>query len=302
MSLSSRPYRHPQDFPNLAGFLSQARADIHQSHYLHVGDLTWQLYHMLSDEHPADIVRIWEDASSQIVGFVLLYPAFGFFDLQLDLSRREANLEAEMLRWAEQRLARAESIYTLANNRDIARMTLLTARGYKPEGEWLYMERRLDEALPQPLVPTGFVVRSVAGDQDATARAKVLAAAFGASPQPERYRQLMGAPGYLRDLDIVVVAPDHRFAAFAMSWLDPVNRVGQFEPVGAAPDFRRRGLARAALAAGLHRMRQYGAERAIVVVDGAESAACQLYASVGFVTQWSLILLTKSRPTADAAF
>jgi mycothiol synthase len=295
MRLNSRPYRHPQDYANLAGFLSQARANIHRSHYLHIGDLTWQLYHMLSDERPADLIQIWEDASAQIMGFVLLYPAYGFFDLQLDPSQLGSSLEAEMLRWAEQQLALAESTFTLANNHDTARLALLATHGYAPNGEWLYLERQLDEPLPQSLLPPGFVVRAVAGDHEAAARATVLGAAFGAPPFPERYRQFMHAPGYVRDLDIVAVAPDERFAAFAMCWVDPLIKVGQFEPVGTAPEFRKRGLAQAVLVEGLRRMRQYGAERAIIVVEAAEKAACQLYASVGFVHQWSLTLFTKSR-------
>jgi mycothiol synthase len=295
MRLNSRPYQHPQDYATLAGFLSQARAHVHQSHYLHVGDLTWQLYHMLSDEHPADLIQIWEDASGRIMGFVLLYPTYGFFDLQLDPSQLGGSLEAEMLQWAEQQLALAESTFTLVNNRDTARLTLLAAHGYAPNSEWLYLERLLDDALPQAHLPPGFVVRAVAGDHEAAARATVLGAAFGAPSFPERYRQFMQAPGYVRDLDIVAVAPGERFAAFAMSWIDPMIKVGQFEPVGTAPEFRKRGLAQAVLVEGLRQMRQYCAERAIVVVEAAEIAACQLYASVGFVHQWSLTLFAKSR-------
>jgi ribosomal protein S18 acetylase RimI-like enzyme len=294
MRLKSRPYQHPQDYANLAGFLGQARADVHRSHYLHIGDLTWQLYHMLSDERPADLIQIWEDASAQVMGFVLLYPAYGFFDLQLDPSQRGGNLEAEMLQWAEQQLAFAESTYTLVNNHDTARLALLATHGYAPNGEWLYMERLLDEAPPPSPLPPGFVVRAVAGDHEATARANVLGAAFGAPPFPERYRQFMHAPGYVRDLDIVAVSPDGRFAAFAMSWVDPTIKVGQFEPVGTAPEFRRHGLAQAVLVEGLRRMRQQGAERAIVVVDAGETGASELYASVGLVHRWSLTLFTKS--------
>jgi mycothiol synthase len=301
MNFSSRPYRHPQDYHNLARFLSQARADIHRSHYLHIGDLTWQLYHMLSDVVPADLMRIWEDASARVVGFVLAYPAFGFFDLQVDPHQREANLEAEMLQWAEQRLALADSLSTLVNNHDSARLALLVTNGYKPSGEWFYLERRLDEALPRTNVPAGFEVRPIAGEHEATARADVLGAAFEALPEPERYKQFMRAPEYVRDLDIVAVAPDNRFAAFAMAWVDPASKVAQFEPVGTAPEFRRQGLAKLVLIEGLKRMRQYGAERAIVLVEAADSAACQAYASVGFARQWSLTVFTKSQPSADAA-
>lgn len=95
-------------------------------------------------------------------------------------------------------------------------------------------------------------------------------------------------PSYVRDLDIVAVAPDGKFAAFAMCWVDQINRVGQFEPVGTAPEFRKQGLAQAVLTEGLRRMQAHGAERVIVIAEAAEEAACALYTSMGFQEQWRL--------------
>jgi mycothiol synthase len=299
--LTTRPYQHPQDFAKLAIFLSHARSAIHHAHYLHVGDLTWQLFHMFASYRPADLVQIWQDRSEHLLGFVLLYPTLGFFDLQLDPHHRGGSLEAEMFEWVEQHLRPAAEVHTLVNNQDTARLSLLSQHGYQPNGEWFYVQRLLNDALPHMDLPSGFVVRSLAGDHEAAARAKVLGAAFGAPPQPERYQQFMHAPGYIRDLDIVAVAPDHRFAAFAMCWVDRVTKVGQFEPVGTAPDFRRQGLAQAVLYEGLRRMQQYGAERVIVIVEAAEAAACELYAAVGFEYQWSLTLYTKSSAMGQTA-
>lgn len=294
MRLTSRPYQHAQDFVKLAAFLSHARSAIHHAHYLHVGDLTWQLFHMLASYHPADIVQLWEDHSEHLLGFVLLYPPFGFFDLQLDPHHRGGSLEADLFEWVEQHLQPANSMHTLVNNQDTARLSLLAQHGYQPNGEWFYVERLLNDALPHPDLPSGFLLRSLNGYHEAPARATVLAAAFGAPPQPERYQQFMHAGGYIRDLDIVAVAPDQRFAAFAMCWVDRLTKVGQFEPVGTAPEFRRQGLAQAVLYEGLRRMHQHGAERVIVTVEAAEEAACQLYAAVGFEYQWSLTMYTKN--------
>ncbi len=80
-----------------------------------------------------------------------------------------------------------------------------------------------------------------------------------------------------------------------MCWVDPLTKVGQFEPVGTAPDFRRQGLAQAVLHEGLRRMQQRGAERAIVIVEAAEEAARQLYAAVGFEDQWELTLYSSNK-------
>ncbi len=70
MMLTSRPYQHPQDFAKLAAFLSHTRTAIHHTHYLHPGDLTWQLFLMLATDHPADLIQIWQDSSGDLPGFV----------------------------------------------------------------------------------------------------------------------------------------------------------------------------------------------------------------------------------------
>jgi len=89
---------------------------------------------------------------------------------------------------------------------------------------------------------------------------------------------------YRADLDCVAEAPDGSFAAYTLCWYDDENRVGEFEPVGAHPDHRRRGLARAVNLDALRRLRAAGAERAIVLCrgDAGYPAAKLLYESVGF--------------------
>jgi len=98
----------------------------------------------------------------------------------------------------------------------------------------------------------------------------------------EAYRQLMGAPGYDLNLDIVTVAPDGRFASFALGWMDSLNNVGEFEPVGTRPEFQGKGLGKAVLLEGLRRMKARGVTEAIVYVEAENPAAQRLYASVGF--------------------
>jgi ribosomal protein S18 acetylase RimI-like enzyme len=146
------------------------------------------------------------------------------------------------------------------------------------------MQRSLADSIPVVELPGGWNVRNMQSLDEAAARATVLGLAFEAPPFVDWYQKLMRSPGYAMDLDLVAVAPEGHFGAFAHVWVDDINKVGQFEPVGTALNARRLGLAQAVLSEGLRRMQSRGMQTAIVIVEAAEQPACQLYASVGFKT------------------
>ena len=80
---------------------------------------------------------------------------------------------------------------------------------------------------------------------------------------------------------------DGPIGAFCIVWIDQVNKVGLFEPVGTHPDFQRKGLGRAVMLEGLRRLQQGGMKQAIVSTYEDNQAAIRLYESTGFrlVTQ-----------------
>ena len=92
----------------------------------------------------------------------------------------------------------------------------------------------------------------------------------------------MQAPGYDPALDVVTVAPDGRFASFAMAWIDPATRIGNFEPVGTRNEFQRRGLGRATLHEGLRRLRASGMDIAIVGTNADNPGNITFYEKAGF--------------------
>jgi mycothiol synthase len=296
--VSSRPYADHCDLEILSTFLTHERQDIHHVYHLHTGDLVWQLFHMQTAFAASDIIHLWEDANGAVIGFVLLYPTFGSFYLDVTAHHRSSALEEEMLTWAETQL-RAQSrgigrCATLVNQHDMARIELLAQHGYTADEPWLYMQRPLATPISPPAVPPGFRVRHLRDASEAPSRATVLAAAFGARPQIEAYLKLMHAPGYSHELDFVAVAPDGQFAAFALAWLDPVNKVGQFEPVGTAPAFQQMGLGRAVVLEGMRQMQLRGMEHVIVIVEEGEHAARRLYESVGLTVGWNLALYSRA--------
>lgn len=151
-------------------------------------------------------------------------------------------------------------------------------------GSWTQLNMRDLAEVEQPAPPDGFRFRTA---DEAGAEAAVRAHVDAWSPSTytaESYRGVRQAPGYRGDLHVLVEAPDGTMASSTIVWLDEVNRIAQFEPVGTHPAYRRQGLGRAMLLHGMHLAREAGATRMAVVCLGAPGhpGARGLYYGVGF--------------------
>ena len=79
-----------------------------------------------------------------------------------------------------------------------------------------------------------------------------------------------------KDLNIVVEAPDGHFVSYSGTWYEGTNRYAYVEPVATDPDYRRRGLGRAAVLEGI---RCCGGLGATVAYVGSDLA---FYVALGF--------------------
>ncbi|MCA9836893.1 MAG: GNAT family N-acetyltransferase [Trueperaceae bacterium] len=172
---------------------------------------------------------------------------------------------------------------TNINASDQKTLDCLESLGYeiKP-ANYIQTLRELSIPVPASVLPEGFHIRSVAGEHEAPLVAEVHNASFGSSWTPEDYLKVMRTPGFSINHELVVVAPDGRFAAFLLYWLDPVSKSGLFEPVGCHKDFQRRGLTKALVYEGMRRMLKAGMEKAVVLHEIDNPASTNLYASAGF--------------------
>ena len=152
----------------------------------------------------------------------------------------------------------------------------------------LYTARSLRDPIPDKPLPDGFSMRPVAGEHEAGLVAEVHNGAFTPKWDAETYLTVMRTPGFQIDHELVVVAPDGRFAAFTIIWLDPISYGGYFEPVGCHRDFQRRGLTSALMYDGMRRMRAAGMETAIVRYNADNVAGVPLYRSVGFQPRYQI--------------
>lgn len=236
-------------------------------------------------------VQLWETGAGQLVGVV--NPEGGNGEAHLQVHPAFRQLEAEMVAWAEENLAVVtgdegqRQLDLFVYEYDETRQRLLTRLGYRkmPFGG---IARRLqfgDHPPALPVVAPGYTVRSTHPDDlaDCQRIADLLNAAFKRdfhnALEYQNFTRL--APSFRCQLDLVAVAPDDTFATYVGIPYDEINRRGIFEPVCTHPDHRRRGLARALMLKGLHRLRVLGATT-VTVETGDMIPANRLYDSMGF--------------------
>jgi ribosomal protein S18 acetylase RimI-like enzyme len=243
------------------------------------------------------------------LGWCLLTPAECALDVFAHPRLRGTAQAEAMFIWAEERLAamvkaegkdRLEVFWIFET--DDWRVPFVESRGYTKKHADPHFMRSLADPIPAPTLPEGYGVRSSAGEQEAEARARTSYEAFQSKWDWDKYMQrrlsFMRSPVYEDERDMVVTAPGGRIAAFCIYWLDPVNKVGLFEPVGTHPDYQRQGLGKAVLLESLRRMKARGMETAIISTNEGNAAAEKLYESVGFRRVNRLCLYTK--PITDS--
>jgi mycothiol synthase len=264
---------------------------------LHPGDVGHFLSNGLAGRDPAPYCFVYEANGSLEV--LLLFSAIrsSSWGLLVHPHRRDAVLEAALVAWAEEHLrhllsvsgSTKEWITSEVMECDMLRRDLLASRGYvaEPEADFFVTTRSLQGDIPVSVLPDGFSIRAVAGEHEAEAVQAVHAGAFSRAWQPSEYLQVMRSPSFHLERELVVVAPDGRFAAYLVYWIDPISKSGLFEPVGCHPDFQRRGLTRALMYEGLRCLAAQGMTMAMVVHEADNPASSALYHSVGFTPKYS---------------
>ena len=150
------------------------------------------------------------------------------------------------------------------------------------------MVRRLDVPLDRPLIPQGFKIRHLSGPDEIEAYVALVNSAIPKATSAETHQKWIETPEYIPELDLIAIAHDGTFAAFCQSYYDPLElerstrREGWTDPIGTAPAYRKKGLARAIVLEALWRLKSRGIEDAVLGVAGSNKVAQKLYESIGY--------------------
>lgn len=274
MSIKLRKYNVENDFKPVSDFLvDNYQPENRDGNFL---EPAWEYIHghPYLDEKSLDKIGIWEDGGI-IVGVVHYEHKLGegFFEIHSSYT----HLKPEMLDYAENNLQGKDDngqryIKVFINDFDREFEVLVTSRGYKKEEKPARPMTHLRITYPfRPDIslPDGFLLRSLAEDNDLAKLDRVIYRGFdhGEEPPTTDYEGRMkqqSVPSYRKELNIIVVAPDGNYAAYAGTWFEAKNKYAYVEPVCTDPDYRRRGLGKAAVLEGVRRCAEMGAQVAYV--------------------------------------
>ncbi|MBD1909518.1 MULTISPECIES: GNAT family N-acetyltransferase [unclassified Leptolyngbya] len=252
-------------------------------------------------------LQVWRDRDETLQAVATLWRPIsannreGYLHFFVHPDARGQGLENDILAWAEQRLrllstepSQAVELRMGCRDTFVERIAQYEQFGCSPVRYFFRMRRSLIEPVPEPQLPDGFYIRQVDPEVDAEAWVEMFNQSFidhwNHHPMTlEEYRYYTSMSNYDASMDFVAVSPDGTLAAFCYAQIDMQEnaRSGQQEGwinlLGTRRGFRRQGLGRAMLLAGLHRLVAAGMNSALLGVDvDNPNGALGLYRSAGF--------------------
>jgi mycothiol synthase len=314
-TLTMRPYSGETDLPLIVDLINHCEAIDQVDGGTSINELRTQLNAPNFDK-TRDLC-LWQDADGQLVAFGRLWikeddqVVDGFLGFRVHPAARRSGLEKQVIAWAEARMRevgqqkRCPSLLRCgARQNQSDRIAVIESCGFTPVRYFYTMTRSLNLPIAQPQLPPGFTIQHMS-EADAEKWVDLYNQTFidHWNHHPitvEEFKHDLTDPDYRSELDLVAIAPDGTFAALCYCEIDFEQNAlkerseGWVGCLGTRRGFRRLGLARAMLLAGLHQLKAQGIETAKLGVDADNPlGAKQLYESVGFEKLFTRMVFSK---------
>lgn len=316
-TLTMRPYAGEADLLRIVDLLNICEAVDRLDQGTSIGEMREDL-----SDPTTDVQRdlaLWEDADGMLaaVGRLQIPPTgddlSGFLWFRIYPALRWSHgLEAEVFGWAGERIreigqqrGQTGSLRTGSVADNPERIAMLEQHGFRPARYFMDMARPLSEPLPEPQFPAGFTLRQLAGAEEVPAWVELFNLSFidhwdHHDLTVEQRLHWLTESDYRPQDDLIAVAADGTFAAFCKCLIsrEQNQRTGRKEGwislLGTRRGYRKLGLGRAILLAGLQRLKSEGLDTAILGVDAdSPTGATRLYEAVGFRTTRTFIAFIK---------
>ena len=304
-TLSVRPYAGEDDLPAITELLNHCDAVDRLDDNYAIDDLRLEFADPRLDT--ARDLCLWEDTDGALLAFGQVWMNSSDDEIEGGLywrvapSARGSGIEDEIMAWVSERVlgqAQADSKkarLTCGTRTEYAYGHTLPQRaGMAIVRHYFQMRRPLDQPIEPVVLPAGFTLRHVASEADVVGWVDAFNQSFidhyNFHPVTlEAHHHWMQHPSYRPEHDLIAVAEDGTIAAFDFCQIDAAENErnsrndGWIGILGTRRGYRRLGLGRAMLLAGLHHLKAAGVENARLNVDAENpSGALRLYESVGF--------------------
>lgn len=312
-----RPYAGETDLQAIADLINVCEAVDKLDEWTSVAELRVE-FDTPSVDKVRDL-RLWEDADGRLIGFGQLWipekgeVIDGWLWFRVHPLARGDNLEKQIINWGEARMREVEQergvpvkLRANARDRQVEQITLLESCGFTADRYFFNMKRSLAEPLPEPKFPAGFTLRQLRGEQDVEAWVEMFNQSFidhwnHHDLTVEKRNYWLKDPNYKPELDLIAIGPDGSFAAFCYCYINSEHNKhskrneGWVADLGTRRGFRKQGLGRAMLLAGMQQLQAAGVDTASLGVDAENpSGALRLYESVGFCKAHTRIFYVKN--------
>jgi mycothiol synthase len=303
-----RPYRGREDHPEMnrvAGLVRAANGDLELGSVEQM-DGYYSGFDQAALARDCAIVELdgrvvaygrisWEDSASgdhgEIGGVLNVDPAAEGRGIEERLVGHAVHRAGELVRTRGATMPSV--VHVFATARDVAQQAALEAAGFRRVRANAQLIRPTLDDIPEIPLPDGFEIRPIGADEPAMHRRvweasnRAFAGTWGEeAPSEARFDAWLSEPSFAPPLWRVAFHGD-AIAGQILNYLgEPEpdgSRTGFTEAITVQPEFRRRGLARALLAASLRAVRDAGATKAALGVDSQNPNQAQaLYESMGY--------------------
>lgn len=267
------------------------------------------LFEELADPDVQVTARLWEDEGGRLVGFAYVNRYQNLVDAFV-VEKFTPAIETELIDWVvsaarrrNREIGQSLTLAASALESDLSRLAFLERSGFEYQVESsILMSRSLDQPIPDPQLPPGFIIRPMGGEAEIDAYVALHRAAFGTEIMTVEYRRtIISAPDYIPELDLVAVAPDGDLAAFCVCQIFPDDspragglKEGWTDPLGTHPAYQRLGLATALLLTGMRLLKARGMDTAILGTSSSNLAMQHTARSVGYQDASNTLWYSKS--------
>lgn len=280
------------EFEKVKSFLTELQYFENHDNNWDPSRFDWWRYSYHHDKAEAFFIKnahYWTLQDGEVVALAI--SEYGENDLFMIVHPKHKALYESVIDWAINTFGEGKSeIRSSIFLNDTYKISQLEARGFvKDKHENNVRTYDLDEYDFSYDLTDGYRLVTFSEYMDYEEKSKLICSAFSKPKHPiERIKSFMKTPGYMSDLDLIVINGDNKPVAYCTAWIEQYDgKLGYIEPMGTHADFRRMGFGTALAKEGFSRLHDKGVRLATIASNAEPDISNLLYDSLGPIAKKS---------------